>query len=88
MNAMWGNEMRKNTSLNDVKEECRESDKRATGSTDNQSHQLAFQVKNEQLGGNGGKETSCFLLEIRELWHLLHQSCWRMQCLFQERKED
>lgn len=43
------------------------------GSTDNQSHQLAFQVKNEQLGGNVGKETSCFLLEMGEPCHLLHQ---------------
>lgn len=33
---------------------------RTTGSVDKQSHQLAFQVLNEQLGGNGGKETSCF----------------------------
>lgn len=51
------------------------------------SHQLPFQVKNEQPGGKQGKETSCFLLEIRELQHLLHQSCWEMQCLFEERKD-
>lgn len=50
-----------------VKRECKESNKRATVSTDKQSHQLAFQVINEQLGGNRGKETSCFLLEIRLL---------------------
>lgn len=61
------------------------SDKRAMGSTDNQSHQLAFQVKNEQLGGNVGKETSCFLLEMGELCHLLHQSPWQMQYFFSVR---
>lgn len=69
-----------------IKGECRESGKKAMGSTDNQSHQLAFEGKNEQLTVNGGN----FLLPSRNQGAaaLGPSKFFRMQYLFEEMKED